>query len=123
MLDFRLELPPPVQVLNQDKIHRQTQGQTRRKTGTEGQGQGQGKGLGQGQGRGLGQGRGQTKGQGQGRKQKLILVQNQEPIDISLYRTVMRAHCAMEDGTAFSSQFLWDQTISDADYNSTNLLP
>ena len=93
-------------------------GQIKRKT--QGRRQGQTKGQGQTQDQGQGQGQGQTKGKGQ--NQKLILIKEQDPIDISLYRTVMRAHCAMEDGTAFTSQFQWDLTISDADYNSTNIL-
>lgn len=36
-----------------------------------------------------------------------------EPDHTALYRESMRVFCAMEDGTAFGSDFVWDETISD----------
>ena len=32
---------------------------------------------------------------------------------VDLYRESMRAFCAMEDGSAFGKDFVWDETIAD----------
>jgi hypothetical protein len=36
-----------------------------------------------------------------------------DPQHLALYRETMRVYCAMEDGTAFSHSFPWDQSIRD----------
>ena len=38
----------------------------------------------------------------------------QDKAHIPLYREVMRAFCAMEDGSAFNPSFVWDMSIKDA---------
>ena len=37
----------------------------------------------------------------------------QDPEHIKLYREAMRVYCALEDGSAFSSDFYWDESIHD----------
>ena len=39
--------------------------------------------------------------------------QTQDEQHIILYREVMRAYCALEDGTAFNSSFRWDDAVLD----------
>lgn len=36
-----------------------------------------------------------------------------EPKHITLYRECMRVYCAMEDGSAFTKAFSWDETVKD----------
>ena len=37
----------------------------------------------------------------------------EEPDHVELYRSAMKAYCAMEDGTAFLPEFEWDDRIID----------
>ena len=38
-----------------------------------------------------------------------------DAVHVKLYREVIRVYCAMEDGSVYSQDFSWDETIEDHD--------